>query len=197
MPSFTLNEVVRLRIEDISFFVVLLLLTGAGMKFLWNFVFKQFPGFPPLTYWRALGFTTLLGLMMMMVLSMISGARELLTPGAWRKQGISYRLNTIPDNATRLRRIEFLRNALVEYAALRQGKFPPHDWVPEIPERLWQADEQGTRFIYLHPKHDTTNALTVCEPVNFGDPRYAIFANGEIKKIPSDEIRRGLGIANR
>jgi hypothetical protein len=194
MPSFNLNEVVRLRMEDISFFILLLVLTSAGMKLLWNFTFKQLPKVPRLTYGRALGLTTLLGLMLLLVLSMISGARELLTPGAWRKQGISYRLNTISDDATRQRRIEFLRNALLEYADSHKGKFPPHDWIHEIPERLWQADEQGTRFIYSRPEPDATNALMTCEPMNFGDQRYAAYANGEIRKISSEEIRRSLGI---
>ncbi len=32
------------------------------------------------------------GLLFTVVLAMISGARELMTPGAWEKQGATYRL---------------------------------------------------------------------------------------------------------
>ena len=32
------------------------------------------------------------GLLFMLVLTMISGARELLTPGAWEKKGATYQL---------------------------------------------------------------------------------------------------------
>ncbi|MEX2173364.1 MAG: hypothetical protein WD872_03320 [Pirellulaceae bacterium] len=34
------------------------------------------------------------GLLFVIVLTMISGARELMTPGAWEKQGLTYKLRT-------------------------------------------------------------------------------------------------------
>jgi hypothetical protein len=92
MTAYDLNDVARLRLEDISFFALMLLLCAAGIRFLWNHVAKDFAGWPRLTFGKALCLTGLLSLLMLLVLSMISGARELLTPGAWRRQGSSYRL---------------------------------------------------------------------------------------------------------
>lgn len=39
-----------------------------------------------------MGLVVLWGLLFIVVLAMISGARELMTPGAWEKQGATYRL---------------------------------------------------------------------------------------------------------
>ena len=51
-----------------------------------------FPNLPKLNFWRALGLTVLWGLLFMVVLTMISGGRELMTPGAWDRQGATYKL---------------------------------------------------------------------------------------------------------
>src|SRR5574342_1210369 len=93
MTVYDLNDVVRLRLEDISFFTLLLLACACGIRFLWNSLPRDLPRLPRLGFGRAICLTVLLSLAMLLVLSMISGARELLTPGAWRKQGSAYRLN--------------------------------------------------------------------------------------------------------
>src|SRR5689334_8361939 len=72
MTVYDLNDVVRLRLEDISFFVVLLLVCGLGVKLLWNSFAKDFQRLPRLTFLRALSLTGLLGLAMLLVLVMIS-----------------------------------------------------------------------------------------------------------------------------
>jgi hypothetical protein len=88
----TLREWARLRIQNISFFAVVLLGSALLIKLIWNALRKDFPRLPRLTYPKALGLTVLWGLLFILVLAMISGARELLTPGAWQKQGATYRL---------------------------------------------------------------------------------------------------------
>src|SRR5437879_521350 len=93
MTVYDLNDVVRLRLEDISFFIVLILLSALGVRFLWNYLAKDFPRLPRLSFLKALSLTGLLGIGMLLVLVMISGARELLTPGAWHRQGSQYRPN--------------------------------------------------------------------------------------------------------
>ena len=60
---------------------------------------------------------------------MISGARELMTPGAWEKQGATYRLSTedspAPDAlAERRAALEQLRTKLFIHAARNEGRFP-------------------------------------------------------------------------
>lgn len=92
MPSITLTEIARARLDSISFFLFLLLLCALLVKLLWNYLAKDFPKLPRMSYPRALAAVTLWGLVFLIVLSMISGARELLTPGAWEKQGLTYRL---------------------------------------------------------------------------------------------------------
>ena len=53
---------------------------------------RDFPKLPRLTFFKACGVVLMWGLLSIIVLTMISGARELMTPGAWVKQGFTYRL---------------------------------------------------------------------------------------------------------
>ena len=81
MTVYELTDVVRLRLEDISFFLFLLLMATLGIRFLWNYVAKDILVMPKLSFLKALSLTLLLSLFMLLVLVMIAGARELLTPG--------------------------------------------------------------------------------------------------------------------
>lgn len=195
MTTYDLNDVVRLRVEDVSFFAVLILVSGLGIRLLWNHVAKGLPILPKMSYTRALCLTALLSLMMLLVLSMISGARELLTPGAWRRQGSAYQLNDSASDPLRRQSIEGLRAALSDYARAHDGQFPPHDFVPEIPEKIWQApDQKGTRYIYVGGGTQRDgDKLVACEPVSFGDERWVLTAKGELRKLRTPEIRRALG----
>jgi hypothetical protein len=107
MPSFTLADVprairtvaqtgltdlARQRLEVISFFLLGLLICAAVIRWVWNGLRKDFAVLPRLSYARALGIIVLCGLLFVLVLTMISGARELMTPGAWEKKGLTYRL---------------------------------------------------------------------------------------------------------
>lgn len=93
MPSLELTDLARLRLDSISFFLVILLLSAAGVKLLWNRLARDISTLPRLSYGGALAGTVLWGLLFLFVLTMISGARELLTPGAWKKVGLTYALN--------------------------------------------------------------------------------------------------------
>ena len=92
MPSFDLSDIAKARFDTISFFLALILLLALCVKGLWNALAKDFQKMPRLTYPKALAAVTLWGLLFLIVLSMISGARELMTPGAWEKQGVTYKL---------------------------------------------------------------------------------------------------------
>lgn len=193
MTVYDLNDVVRLRLEDISFFAVLLFGSVLLIRFLWNVVARGVPGFPKLPYKQAFALTVIFSLGMMLVLTMISGARELLTPGAWRRQGSAYKLNAPENEENRLRNIGALKAALFEYARRNNGKFPAHDWGGEIPQKIWEAENGGTHFIYLGGF--STNAgqiMIAAEPVVFGESRYVLMANGEITKLASPTISKAL-----
>jgi hypothetical protein len=196
MTFYDLNDVVRLRLEDISFFTVLLLACALGIRFLWNYLAKDFPRMPRLGYVKALCLTGLLSLLMLLVLTMIAGARELLTPGAWRRQTSEYRLTDAASRPLRRQSLEVLRAALQSYAQSHSGRFPSHDFAPEIPEKIWQApDSVGTRYLYVGglTLASATNVLA-CEPVNFGDERFVLLVNGEIRMLSTAEIRRRVGM---
>ncbi len=68
-------------------------MSAAGVRWLWNRLTLDFPQLPKITYKTACSATFLWGLLFLLVLTMISGARELFTPGAWRKSGVTYTLN--------------------------------------------------------------------------------------------------------
>src|SRR5512138_3611438 len=116
MTVYDLNDVVRLRLQDISFFALLLGSCAFGIQLLWNGVAKGVPKMPRMNFLRAACLTGVLSLTMLLVLSMISGARELLTPGAWRRQGSAYRLNDAASDPMRRMSLESLRSALQVYA---------------------------------------------------------------------------------
>lgn len=94
MPSvsYTISEASKLRIETLSFFVAGFFLSALGIMWLWNYLARDFTILPRLTYGRAVVLVTLWGLLFILILTMISGARELMTPGAWEKDGVTSKL---------------------------------------------------------------------------------------------------------
>jgi len=196
MTVYDLSDVVRLRLEDISFFTFVLLLAALGIRFLWNYLARDFTWLPRLNYWKSLCLTILLGLLMLLILMIIAGARELLTPGAWARQGSHYRPNDLGNPELRQQSLESLRAALILYAQSHQGQFPPHEFVPEIPAKIWQApDSAGTRYVYLSGFSPAqSNAVVACEPMSFGAERLVLFAGGKIQKLSQDELYRLLGV---
>lgn len=93
MPSPpVLTDVAKLRVQTISFFLLVFVLCAAAIQRLWNALRPTFPRLPRLSFPKALGLVALWGLLFIVVLTMISGARELMTPGAWERDGATYRL---------------------------------------------------------------------------------------------------------
>lgn len=93
MPAlYKLGDAAALRLETFSFFAFILLICALIFQILWNYLQRDFPRLPRLGYARALCFILVLGLAFNLVLAMIAGARELMTPGAWERHGVSYRL---------------------------------------------------------------------------------------------------------
>jgi hypothetical protein len=190
MTVYGLRDVYRLRLEEISFFIFLLIVCAFLFKLLWNYAVKGFNFLPRLKFLQSLCLSILFGLLTLLILTMISGIREVLTPGAWRHQGTSYRLNDPSQEPARRRALEQLRTALFDYAKVHEGSFPASDFQSEISEKLWEAPDQiGTHYIYSGglTTNDMERALAV-EPLNFGDHRFVLFASGELRQISSSEI---------
>jgi hypothetical protein len=190
---------VALRIQAISFFVAVFLLSGWLVKGLGNLARRDFPMLPALSYGRSLALVTLWGLAFVVVLTMISGARELMTPGAWRKQGWTYTLaNARPDETmsrreARQRGLEQLRTALWQHAATHDGKFPEAD-EPSIETALWDVPGcPGLKFLAAPDcQAESIGRLFVFEPDAEGDERLVLLTNGFIGTMRTAEIKQSL-----
>jgi len=204
MPSLTLTDVAHARLETISFFLLLILLSAAAVKFLWNFLRADLAKrLPPLTYGKSLALVGLWGALFILVLTMISGARELLTPGAWEKQGATYKLakddgkDRKITEAMRRERLEQLKAALWTYAAGHNGAFPADDRDIAIPATLWETPETSrVRYEYVRGrKADAGAEPVVYEPTAFGAPRLVLMSNGEIQRVGDAELQSMLAVA--
>ena len=185
-------------LQAISFFIVVLLVCGWAVKGLWNVLRKDFAWLPALSYGRSLSLVVLWGLLFVVVLTMISGARELMTPGAWRKQGWTYKLAdttspAISAREERRRALEQLRQALWQYAATHKGYFPPAD-DPAIDKTLWNIPGwPGLRFLYVPGRTaEDIGRLLVHEPELDGDERQVLLTHGLIGTMRTAEIRKAL-----
>jgi amino acid transporter len=87
-----LNGTALERLQVISFFLLTFLVCAAVVMLLWNYIQRDIPRLPRLSFGRAMAIVFLWSLLFVIVLTMISGARELMTPGAWEKQGFTYKL---------------------------------------------------------------------------------------------------------
>lgn len=197
MPSVSLTDVAHMRLQTLSFFLMGLLLSAWFVKLLWNYLRRDFTSLPRLTYGKSLGVVVLWGLLFVLVLAIISGARELLTPGAWEKQGATYRLSTEPArpreselDQERQRKLEALRAALWEYAQAHDGRFPGSDAVGEIPADLWQVvGPPRLRYHYVPGGvTDRGSRLLAYEPGIYGGRRLVLLTDGSIKPMTLEEI---------
>lgn len=185
------------RLQAISFFGACLLGSAWGVKLLWNALRRDLTQLPPITYGRSLGLTVLWGMFFVVVLTMISGARELMTPGAWRKQGWTYTLEEKPVEASidtreaRQRGLEDLRFELWQYAAIHDGQFPSEG---EIDESAWQIPSRpGLKFLYVSGMSvEKAGPLLAFEPATDSGDRLVLLSNGIIAWMSSSEVQRSL-----
>lgn len=194
---FRLTETAGQRLQVISFFLLGLLLSAGAVKLLWNSVRRDVPRLPRLTFVRALAGVVLWGLLFVIVLTMIAGARELMTPGAWKKQGWTYKLAADdprdPDPATlRRRQLERLGTALLHFAATHQGWFPDEKEKTVIPADLWDVPESGgLRYLYVPGRSAAKPAeLVAYEPEPGAGGRLILRADGSVTNVSADEFER-------
>ena len=192
-----LNDSVLFRLQAISFFLGVLFLSAIIVRWLWNAIQRDFPNLPRLSFGKALAGVLLWGLLFVIVLAMISGARELMTPGAWRKQGYTYRLDEQPSSPQepsremlRRQHLERLRTALWHFAATHDGRFPSPEEATAIPRELWEIpDSGGLRYHYvsgLSAGHSPTPF--VVGPELEPDRRLVLRINGDILIVPSRDL---------
>ena len=202
MPSVGLTEVASMRLEAISFFLVGFLLTSFAIKALWNWLATDFAWLPRLTYAKACGLVGLWGLLFVIVLTMISGARELMTPGAWKKNGATYEIASAdePQHTVRgsaIERFDHLRrltDRLRQFASEHDGNFPATESDLSLPPDEWLVPRQGgLRYVYVTGcKTSDRDAPLVYEPSIDGGKVFVATADGGVTQLPFDEVLRQL-----
>ena len=205
-----LTDVARQRLEVLSFFLLGLLACAGVIRRIWNGLRKDFPVLPRLSYARAMGLIVLWGLLFVLVLTMISGARELMTPGAWEKKGLTYKLVPPPtpppveaEITARFEAITRLGDRLRDYARGHGGALPGPEPSGEVDDALGRVPSPpGGRYVYLSgrtPNWDTGRwpSLLAYEPESVGRDRLVLMTDGEVRWMPATEIARILASEGR
>jgi hypothetical protein len=200
MPSLTLTDAAAARLDVISFFLLVFFLSAWLLKWAWNTLAKDFVSLPRFRYKHALGLLIVCSLFLYVILTMISGARELMTPGAWVKTGATYQLasperdsKTWLDSARRSA-LENLRDALWRYAAAHDGNLPPHKEVAEIPSTLWSGIHPENEPLAFVPagKIGAGTTIVAYEPDAYGGSRYCLLLDGAIIRLAAADLRQRL-----
>ena len=196
MPAFT--DIAQARLQVLSFFLILYLALAFIYQRIWNSLAKEFQKLPQIRYRGALGALIVCGLFIYVVLTMISGARELMTPGAWARSGIHY---TIRDperdpkpwlETARRESLERLRAALRHYAQQHGGAFPTSREQEDFPAQEWNSiDPNGMRLVYMPgSKPDIGQDVLAYEPGSFGATRFVLLSDGEIVQMAEQDLTK-------
>lgn len=199
MPSVQLTDLAKLRLENISFFLAGFLLCAFLIQLLWNYLAIDWTFLPRLTYGKAVGLVTLWGLLFVLVLTMISGARELMTPGAWEKKGATYQLVDDAKPAKlqeRKQQLEKLRELLWKHADDHDGAFPATR--SALPTPFWNVpDPSGMQYVYVAGTRGKEATPLAFEPELFGTERLVLCVDGVIRTMTSDAIVQALPAEKR
>lgn len=196
MTVVTLTDVAAARLDALSFFLVTYLVISWVVKLIWNQLAKSFESLPKLKYRQALGVVFVTGLLFYVVLTMISGARELLTPGAWEKQGSGYRLRgeqqaTLTKDERR-KALLALKEAIWAYAKTSGGKAPSGPFGGEVAAELWNFGDGGLYALVPGVKPGGGREVMVYEPSMAGGRRFVLLADGSIEDRAEGDLKREL-----
>ena len=187
MPGVDLTDAARVRLDSVSFFLAGFLLAAWLAGACWNLLRRDFPALPRLSYGRAVAATGLWGLVFLLALTMISGARELLTPGAWRRAGWTYELTGDAPAAEDI--LNRRRAGLAAfYAAWR-------DRGGDVPAELRAVPGRAPREYRVVPGRTVEDggAVLAYEPDAFtaadgGADPLVLFVGGDVHQIPRDVL---------
>jgi len=201
----TISDFFLMRLELISVFLLGMVISTVVVQKVWNNFQTDFTSLPQLSFGKSFALVTLWGLLFVIVLTMISGARELMTPGAWIKKGNTYVLresftDTDVDEATRQLRerrkshLQFIHTILLDDVLKRETLPKSKEDLP-LPKRLWIVIEtHGLEYVYVPGLASVadSNAL-IAEPEFFEDGRYVLWQDGRIELIlPGDPMPFGF-----
>lgn len=211
MPSVTISDLAEMRLHAISFFIAGFLVCAWIVKSIWNYLARDFPKLPRLSYGRATSLVFLWSLLFIVVLTMISGARELMTPGAWERRNWTYKLPAERQIAApaapngdlllvvRESQLKRLFTELSAYADSHDGRFPASPQDSQISTELWQLPERlGIDYLYRAglTKSDGQSILAF-EPDVYGNAPAVLLVNGRVLQMSPRELWIALGQERR
>lgn len=170
------RQIMSLVVAAIAVFVL-----AKVIQSVWNSLAVDFPKLPKLGYLKSLGFTVLWGLAMFLVLAMIAGTREALTPEAWVQNGWTYRL--ADENGEEIRayreerktRLQKIYRQLQDFADAHDGEFPQS--LDELAsDAVNVPGVNGLAYVYF-PAANAPNLLV--EP-EIDSVQYAITREGKL-----------------
>ena len=196
MPVVRLSDWAAMRIDTISFFLGLMLLVAWVFQLLWNYLQKDFSRLPRLVYSRALVLTFTLGLGMSLVLSMISGARELFTPGAWQKNELTYKIAPLPSESAQLlhvrkEKILQLKDALWSFAQGHDQTLPINAFTSTLsPDLFRTAHPSRMHYEYRADKEGLKGPVRalVWEPDIYENDRLVLYTDGRIESLSKKKL---------
>lgn len=202
MPSFFLTEIAEARLDALSFFIAAFLLCAWGLKWAWNVLARDFEWMPVLKCRQAVAALVVSGLFVYVALTLIAGARELMTPGAWNRVGATHQL-AYPEKepapwleAGRKMALERLRDALWLYAKENEGNLPPSAELAPLDESHWIGmHPQGERFAYVASVlPGKGQSIVAYETDGYGPTRFALLADGSIRRFREEALKKALAL---
>ncbi len=200
MTSFSLTEVASARLDAISLFLVAFVISAFILLKAWNRLARDFHWMPRLSYTGALAALVVSGLFVFAAMSLIAGARELMTPGAWVRTGSTHRI-AYPERdprpwleSGRRLALEQLRDQLWAYAATHDGNLPGARNDGSIPDSTWVGvHPAGEALAYMPGRRPGSGTLIVAyEPDAYGPIRFALLEDGTLVKLSPAELKERL-----
>ncbi len=200
MPSISLTEVAEARLDAISLFLVAFALAAWILLKAWNRLARDFSWMPCLRYRGALAALVVSGLFVYTAMSLIAGARELMTPGAWVRTGSTHRI-AYPERdpkpwleSGRRLALEHLRGLLWTHATAHEGTLPGNRSDGTIPESAWSGVHPASEPLAYVPgrRPGGGSAIVVYEPDAYGPVRFALQEDGVVVKLSPADLRKRL-----
>ena len=213
MPSVVLTDDKRQMLLALSFFLAVLIVATLLVRWAGN-VLLQWAGQPVrLRFSQAFAASLIWGLACVVVLVMISGARELMTPGAWQRQGFTSVLATastpeLPEESSESQpasrseqvhsRLQEIRGLLLSYALRHEGRFPDSTDQPDLPPDAWDFPEGfvGT-WILIPGRHFADVPLPLVISPEMEGEQHVLFVNGQLLRLSPPEVADLLAAADQ
>lgn len=200
MPSMHLTELAVARMEAISFFIAAFALSALLLRWAWNTLARDFAWMPRLRYLQAVAVLVVSGLFVHVALSLIAGARELMTPGAWVRTGVTQQLApperdpTLWLETARIQALENLRDRLWQEALAHEGRLPANREASGVPANLWSGIHPDDEPLGYVPDRviDQGSRIVAFEPDAFGATRFALLQDGRVIRLSATDLAQRL-----